>query len=213
MRPDRWKLSLKEQLPLYMFLAVLFIVGVAFGAFMYHSLTLEQQQNMTDELNRYLQIMQTGAFPDEAQSFWERALFHGKWVLLIWLLGLTVVGIPLIFALDFLKGVLVGFAVGTLVSAHAWKGVFLSLVSVAPPNLIIVPALLMASVSAVSFSLFIVKNRLLNRRGDLLPALLSHSAAAVMLFVVLCGAALLEAYVSPLLISWAAAYLGEAGAF
>ena len=34
---------------------------------------------------------------------------------------------PIILALDFFKGVLVGFAIGTLVSQHAWKGLLFSL--------------------------------------------------------------------------------------
>ena len=45
----------------------------------------------------------------------------------LWVLGLTVVGLPFVLALDFLKGVLVGFAIGMLVREFAWKGLLFSL--------------------------------------------------------------------------------------
>ncbi|MFD1955806.1 stage II sporulation protein M [Paenibacillus thailandensis] len=190
---------------LLIFVAVLFVVGAVFGGLMVHALTLEQQEDLADEVARYIgQFGSNAAAAGDSDAFWSRLLFHGKWLLLVWVLGVTVVGVPFVLALDFLKGALVGFAVGTLVSEHSWKGVLLSLVSVAPPNLITVPAILMASVASLSFSLYVVNNRLLRQRGPLAPQLISFTASTAIMLALLAGAALLETYVSPVLIGWVA---------
>ncbi|GGF87332.1 stage II sporulation protein M [Paenibacillus abyssi] len=201
----------KDQLSLYIFVSVLFAVGVVFGALLVGALTLEQQQDLTGDVEHFVRLLSAGMGPDETQSFVERGWFHTKWLLLIWLLGLTVVGMPLILALDFLKGVLIGFSVGLLVSQHAWEGVLFSLASVAPPNLIILPAILIASVSAISFSIHIVKHRLMQRSGTLLQPFLSHTSVAVVMLAVLWGAALFEAFVSPILMGWASSFIIGSG--
>ncbi|MBW7459858.1 stage II sporulation protein M, partial [Paenibacillus sepulcri] len=160
---------------------------------------------------QFAQRIQSGMLEGSTESFWERAIFHAKWIILIWVLGLTVVGMPLVLALDFLKGVLVGFAVGTLVSQHEWKGLLFSLVSVAPANLIVVPALLIASVSAVSFSIYIIKNRLLGSYGSMSQSFISHTSTGVLMIFIALGAALVESFISPVLLKWAVPLISGLG--
>jgi len=211
MRSPMQQSLMKDQLTLYVFVSVLFVVGVVFGVLLVGALTFDQQQNLAGDVQQLVQRIQEGMGADGSESFWERVFFHAKWLILIWVLGLTVVGMPLVLALDFLKGVLVGFAVGTLVSQHEWNGLLFSLVSVAPPNLIVVPALLIASVSAVSFSLYMVRNRIMGRYGTLGAPFLSHTSTAVAMILVIAGAALIEAFVSPSLLKWAAPLLSGTG--
>ncbi|WP_028610465.1 stage II sporulation protein M [Paenibacillus harenae] len=203
---------IKNQLSLYVFVSVLFVVGVIFGGLMVNALTLEQQQELALDVDQYVQLMNNGMGMGEAASFWERFSFHGKWLVLLWVLGITVVGIPGVLVLNFLKGALVGFAVGTLINQYAWKGVLLSLVSVAPQNIIAVPAMIITSAAAISFSMYVVKNRLLRQKGELAPQLGSFTSTAVLMLIIFAGAALIEAYVSPMLISWVSPLLSPENA-
>ncbi len=203
---------IKNQLSLYVFVSVLFVVGAIFGALMVNALTLEQQQELAQDVDQYLQLMNDGAGIGEAHSFWERFFFHSKWLLVLWVLGITVVGIPGVLALNFLKGALVGFSVGTLINQYAWKGVLFSLVSIAPQNLIAVPAIIITSAAAISFSIFVIKNRLLRQTGELAPQLGSFTSTAMLMLILFAGAALLEAYISPTLIAWVSPLLSSGNA-
>ncbi|WP_240647380.1 stage II sporulation protein M [Paenibacillus nanensis] len=198
---------MKVHFNLYLFVAVLFVVGGVFGALLVNVLTLEQQQDLADEVGQYVHYMGAGVGTSEEEVFWERFFFHLKWLVLIWLLGVTVVGIPGILALNFFKGTLIGFALGVLVGQYGWKGVVFSFLTMAPQNVIAVPALIIASVAAISFGLFIVKNRLLGQSGELLPQLGSLTSSSLLMLLLLAGAALIEAYISPSVIGWATPYL------
>ncbi|WP_246070696.1 stage II sporulation protein M [Paenibacillus kobensis] len=193
-----------DSMMLYVFVGVLFAVGVVFGALSVHALTLEQQQDLSGDLNRFIRSMEAGMFPDEAATFWARFFFYAKWILLIGVLGMTVVGLPFVLALDFLKGALVGFAIGTVVSEHGWKGIVFSLASVVPPNLIVVPAFMIASVAAVTFALYVIRYRLLQGKGRLMPAFMSLCLMLTLMLVAVTAASLVEAYISPALMRWAA---------
>ncbi|WP_274364434.1 stage II sporulation protein M [Paenibacillus thermotolerans] len=192
----------KEQLPLYMFVCVLFIMGVVFGALLVNALTLEQKQEVSQYLNTFLQSQGKEAASGGPVSLLESFGVHFKWVLLIYLLGLSVVGVPIILVLDFLKGVLIGFTVGYLAGQWSWKGMLLALASVAPQNLIVVPAIMICSVAAISFSFLLVRSRLLNRSNSAGRPFAAFSGVCLALCGLLFIVALFESYVSPSLLAW-----------
>ncbi len=173
---------MKEHLSLYIFVGVIFVTGVVFGAVMVNALSLEQKQEITRYLSNFFSIVDQGMLVGEApNSFRETLSLHMKWVLIIWLLGMSVIGLPLILILDFLKGVLIGFTVGYMVGTLSWHGLLFALVSVVPQNLIVIPVLIVCSVTAIAFSVRLVKNRFIQKKKGRCssrccasPALLRH---------------------------------------
>lgn len=196
------KQYIKENLPLFIFVSVLFIIGVVFGAVMVNALSLEQKQEMTRHLGSFFYEINEGTEFDSRQSFVQAFGTHMKWILLIWLFGLSIIGLPLILVLDFLKGVLIGFTVGYLVGQMSWKGLLFALVSVAPHNLIVIPAILFCSVAAMSFSIFMIKNRFMSRNGSMYQPFMRYTTITLMMGVFLLGAALYEGYLSQLMMRW-----------
>ena len=161
------KQYMKDNLPLFIFVSVLFVIGVVFGAVMVNALSLEQRTEMTRHLASFFHEINDGAQMDSQQSFTQSFGMHMKWILLIWLFGLSIIGLPLILVLDFLKGVLIGFTVGYLVGQMSWKGMLFALVAVVPHNLIVIPAILFCSVAAMSFSIYMIKYRIMSRSGNI----------------------------------------------
>jgi len=196
-----WNMSARDNLNMYVFMLVLIVVGAVFGVLLASALTLDQQQELADQMDVYLSSIRHADQFNHAAAFWDSFIFYGKWLGLIWLLGVSVIGLPLVLVLDFLKGMLIGFAVALLVDQLAWKGVLFFLVSTALPNAIVVPALLIASVSASRFAFFLVRERLFRKKGQLLPPFLAHTAVTGLMLVVLLCAALYEAFVAPVLLS------------
>ncbi|MBB3127593.1 stage II sporulation protein M [Paenibacillus sp. SSG-1] len=196
--------ALKEQNILYIFVAVLFLVGVIFGALMVNALSLEQQQDLGRYLGNFFVTVNQGAEAGQpAHSYWDIAGLHLKWVGLIWILGLSVIGLPGILILDFLKGVLVGFTVGYLVGQFSWHGLLFALVSVAPPNLLIIPVLIVCSVSAIAFSLHIIKNRvMLQRPGNITRPFASYVGMTLVMGLIMLGISSFETWVTPTMMRW-----------
>ncbi|MNO20782.1 Stage II sporulation protein M [compost metagenome] len=195
--------SIKDQTPVYVFVAVLFLMGVVFGALMVNALTLEQQQDISRYLGNFFISVNEGSGEFVTQSYWTVAGLHLKWLGLIWLLGLSVIGLPGILVLDFLKGVLIGFTVGCLVGQFTWKGLLFALVSIAPHNLIVIPALLISSVAAVGFSLGIIRNRvLLNTTKNTARPFLSYTGLTIAMAAVLLAVSSFETWVTPVMMSW-----------
>jgi stage II sporulation protein M len=193
---------LKDHLPLYVFVSVLFVMGVIFGSVMVNALSLEQREEITRFFGNFFHVLDSGNQLNTHMTFQQVFGMQMKWIFLIWILGLSIVGFPLILVLDFLKGVLIGFTVGYLAGQLSWKGMLFALVSVAPQNLIIIPVLIVSSVTAMGFSLLLIKNRFLQRKGGVYQPFMRYSSLTLAMAAVLFGVSLFEAYVSPVMMQW-----------
>lgn len=194
--------QMREQLPLFVFVSVLFVMGVIFGALMVNALSPEQNQDLARYLGSFFHTIDQGAGAGGSDVWRQSFAMHFKWLALIWVLGLSVIGLPLILVLDFLKGVLIGFSVGYIVGQFSWHGVLFALVSIAPQNLIIIPAIILCSVTAVSFSVYLIKNRFLQRKGAIKQPFWSFTLLTLALIGVVFGVSLFEAFISPGMMKW-----------
>jgi stage II sporulation protein M len=60
---------MKEHMPLYVYVAVLFITGVVFGVIIVQALTLEQKQELSRHLGNFFQKVDIGLEWDKQHSF------------------------------------------------------------------------------------------------------------------------------------------------
>jgi|HigsolmetaAR203D_1030402.scaffolds.fasta_scaffold08373_3 stage II sporulation protein M len=194
---------------LLVFVAVLTLAGVATGVLASRTLTLDQRDNLASDLERYALTAESGRLADAQELLRDRALLQAKWLLAVSLLGVTVVGAPFVLALDFVKGMLIGFSLGVLVQAYGWKGLLFALAAMVPGNLLALPALLLASVSSVALALHIFRYRLLQPSGSLREPLIAHASFSLAMLAAGAGGALVEAWAAPKLIGWAAPLIGS----
>lgn len=127
---------------------------------------------------------------------------QAKLVLLIWFLGMTVIGVPLILGMIFVKGFSLGFTFGFLVKEKAWVGCLISILAVFPQNIVYIPFLVAWAVVGINFSVYLVKGRFTGG-VTLGQGLVTYTGAMLLaLAVFLCGA-LIEAFLCPWLLSLA----------
>jgi stage II sporulation protein M len=115
----------------------------------------------------------------------------------MWILGLSVVGIPVMLVYLFFKGLVTGFTVGFLLSQLSWEGFWFATAAVIPINIIVIPVLLVLSVAGIQFSITLVRNRFIHNRGPIYPQFVRYSILASALTVCLVIVAAMEAYISP----------------
>src|SRR5690625_425449 len=89
----------KEHATIYVFMLILFLTGVIFGAIIVNSMNFNQKQDILFYLERYMgQIIAKEPIANQT-ILMDSFLFHIKYLLLLFLLGLTVIGLPLVWIL------------------------------------------------------------------------------------------------------------------
>ncbi|WP_102027127.1 stage II sporulation protein M [Salirhabdus sp. Marseille-P4669] len=204
----RSKIQVSEYSSIYMFMFILFIVGIVFGAVIVNSMSFIQKQDLYFYLHQFFGHVQEGTLLTGVDLFQESFFYHFKYISLIFILGLSIIGIPLIWIFIFMKGIVIGFSVGFLVNQVGWQGLMLATASIAPQNIFIIPGYLIAGSFAMIFSLFLIK-KLFSSRVYKLP-MKKHFVQYGTIFLVVLGvalvAAVVEAFVSPhamrLVVGW-----------
>ncbi|MGC5324463.1 stage II sporulation protein M [Brevibacillus sp. SYSU BS000544] len=189
---------MKENQSLYVFTVVLITMGVIFGAVIVNSLSLEQKQELFGFLQYFFRNIDQNGIADPNQQFQQAMGYYVKTVGIMWIFGLSIIGVPMILLLLFLKGIVIGFTVGFLVNQFQWDGVLFALAGVLPQNMLVIPAFVIIGVAGIAFSLRLIKTRLIsNNRGPILPYFFSYSMLVLVMFGILTLAALFESYISP----------------
>ncbi|MCL6616730.1 MAG: stage II sporulation protein M, partial [Anoxybacillus ayderensis] len=117
-----WGQHVQEHYTTYVFTVVLFVMGVVFGAIVVNSLSFSQKQDLYYYLTQFFGQVAKGQFASEYDMF-QQSYFHNlQYIGFMWVLGISIIGLPLILVLLFLKGVVVGFTVGFLVNQMGWQG-------------------------------------------------------------------------------------------
>lgn len=192
---------LETNISIYTFTIVLFLMGIIFGAIVVNSLPYNVKQDLFVYLSRFFGELSSGKIAVPSAMFHESASHYLQYVGFMWLLGISIVGLPIIFILLFLKGIVVGFTVGFLVNQMGFHGFLVSLTSVFPQNLIVIPTFIIVSTAAVGFSFKMIRQLLIKTKKDpLMPEFVKYTSIMFAIVLVLLIVSAYEAYLSPLLI-------------
>lgn len=184
----------KANIVQYFLVVLVFMLGIVAGAMAVKILPEASKTELAQCLTIFLQGI--GSAPESGMLFAPALLHYLKMILLVWILGFTIIGIPFVLFIVFTRGFIIGFTVGFLVNLYVFKGLFFAVVSVLPHNLLILPVLFLMSVAAMGFSADLIKrNKQLQQR--LFTASLQYTAVCAFS----CGGVLLgtltEVYLSP----------------
>lgn len=191
---------IEEHASLYIFIIVLFLMGVVFGTLTVQSLGYSQQADLFYYFQQFMEEMNKDHVVETSYAFYQNFIHYFKYIGVIWILGLSIIGLPIILILLFLKGVFVGFTVGFLVHQLGWQGFAISFLSVVPQNLIIVPVMLLVSVISISFSLKLIGHLFGAKSSLQKPSLSEYIMIMLVVTLILLFVSLFEAYLSPIML-------------
>lgn len=151
----RWALSrqaLGNGLHTFLFLTAIALCGLVFGG------VTAGQLNSGDAyvLQQQLQLLLDAASNHQLASvstLWSDRFFRDLELLgLLWLFGISVLGLPLVAVAVFLRGFTVGFTASFTVLSLGWPGLWLSSSVIFLHQLLAFPALVVAGAAAIRFS-------------------------------------------------------------
>jgi len=198
-------IHIRDNLTLYVLISMFMIIGILLGAMSVQSLDQEQVGFLGDYLNNFVSAFPNFNIKPEVLT---TASFttNIKLLLLIWFLGLTVVGVPIIFFAIAIKGFYLGFTAGFIIQEKGLRGILFTAIALLPQNILNIPALLIAAVLAASFSLWLLRGRLKNPAVKLSHLFMSYSLIFFILAALIICGSFLEGYLTPWLIQAALAY-------
>lgn len=132
---DKFKAYFKIKKKLFLFLSILLVIGIVAGSIF--SITLNDTD--TELVNSYLENYINSISNNEINlldSFVSTSISDLLIIIIIWLLGFSVIGIPIIFIILFYKSFIFGFTIGSILINYKIKGIILSIIYMIPHHII-----------------------------------------------------------------------------
>jgi stage II sporulation protein M len=195
---DRIKQHISENRPQYIMVLFIFLVGLVMGNYQVPGLDGGVKSQLSGMVNDYLRGGMDGTLTG-SEILGAAFLKQAQATLLLWFLGLTVIGFPLILGFVWFRGFSLGFTVSFLLHDRAGAGLLITIISILPQNLIYIPVFLAWSVMAINFSIYVLNGR--NNGVSLGRAVMGYTVLMLVYLLILLTGAFIEAYLSPWFLS------------
>lgn len=145
------KLKIKINKKIFVFLFVLMLMGIIAGSIFTTILNSSDKELVINHLNEFIDNINNNKL-DYIFALKNNLITNISYVILIWLLGISVIGLPIIIIMFFTKCFILGFSVGAILTTFKLKGILVSLVYVFPGQVISLLFLLLLMMYSMSFT-------------------------------------------------------------
>lgn len=145
------KLKIKINKKIFVFLFVLMLMGIIAGSIFTTILNSSDKELVINHLNEFIDNINNNRL-DYLFALKNNLITNISYVILIWLLGISVIGLPIIIIMFFTKCFILGFSVGAVLTTFKLKGILVSLVYVFPGQVISLLFLLLLMMYSMSFT-------------------------------------------------------------
>ena len=198
---DKLKSNIRINKNLFVFLVVIIAVGVAAGSIFVTLLNDTDKVMVSDYLNNFLNNLKTDNL-NYSGTLINTIIFTLGAALLIWLLGISVIGFLLILLFLFIKAFSLGFSIGSIIINFNFKGVLIAGAYIVPHHVINMMIYLLISSYALVLSYRLINSFTKKQTFEFKNVFNRYLFVLLFSFVVLLISVLYEVYGAPKLISF-----------
>ncbi len=151
------KNSILKQKKLYLFLIGLMVTGLIAGILFWFVISKEDKLLVTKNLTDFFSCIKEGDSINYGASLLNSVVTSLIYVVLIWLLGISIIGLPIILVMMATKSFIVGFSIVGIISSYGLKGIVGAFVYVFPHQIVFLLLLILLGFYASAFCIKLFK--------------------------------------------------------
>lgn len=178
----------------YIIIAFIFIVGIFLGVLFVNNINEEPKKEISTYVNNYITKMKENE-NFENIGVLKLSIKHNILIaVLIWFLGTTVIGIPLVYGIILYRGFCLGYTIAAFAFSIGFtKGLIFIISNVLLHNLLFIPGILALGVSGFKLYKSIIKD---NRKENIKLEIFRHTIFSLIMMVVLIVSSVVESFIS-----------------
>ena len=190
---------IEDNLKQYFIISSLFIIGLVIGVMIVNNAQLQTKEQIGTTINSFIDKTKDENYQIDYIELMKNVLTnHILFAVLLWFLGCSLIGIPIVYVLIGYRGFSLGYTIASIILVlGTGKGIIFSLSALLLQNLFIIPAIIVIAVSGTKLYSSIMKNKKIE---NLKIEIIRHTIFCILMLVVLAVAAIVEVYVSSFLL-------------
>ena len=184
----------------YLFLSIMTLIGVISGILFIFFISKTDKLLVKDELTLFFTNLKENNL-DYVSSLINSLSSNFLYFIIIWILGISIIGMPIIIFMLFFKGFIFGFSISSIVSNYGFKGILIATGYHLPHNLILLILYLLISFYAINFSIRLFRILFLKENINLNHYFKRYNQVMIICLLVSILCSLLEVFLAPVLIN------------
>ena len=196
---DKLKNKTTSNKKIIVFLVGLFLIGLIAGSIFITIISKSDQALVKEYIKEFVNKADKNKL-NYLEALKNASLSNGLFIVIVWLLGFSIIGIPIVIFMYFSKAFILGFSLSSFILQYKFKGLLLALIYFFPHHVVNILAYTLILIYSLKIS-FILVNSIIKKKTISFKAIMNRY---LIVFAVSIGmvivASLYECFVVPFLI-------------
>ena len=196
---DKLKNKTTSNKKIIVFLVGLFLIGLIAGSIFITIISKSDQALVKEYIKEFVNKADKNKL-NYLEALKNASLSNGLFIVIVWLLGFSIIGIPIVIFMYFSKAFILGFSLSSFILQYKFRGLLLALIYFFPHHVVNILAYTLIMIYSLKIS-FILINSIIKKKTISFKAIMNRY---LIVFAVSIGmaivASLYECFVVPFLI-------------
>lgn len=195
---DKLKNNICTNKKMLIFFTTLTIIGIIAGSFFSIIIKSDDKTLVNSYLNTFFESIDTSKI-NYLDTFINSGLSNIVFVLIIWLLGFSIIGMPLTLFMYFSKSFSLGFSIASLIINYKFKGILYSVIYVIPSVLFLI-AYTILMIYSLTLSLKLLSSIIKKKSIEFKYIVNKYLLVLLITSIIIVIGILIETFIMPMLI-------------
>ena len=199
------KTHIENNLREYAIASTIFIIGILFGVIFINNLNDTQNNEIGNYISTSIENLKESQDMNQLLFIKETIKENLTFVILLWLMGSTVIGLLLVYIIVAFKGFCLSYTISAIFHVlNNGKTIAMLVSTMLLKNIIVIPCTIALAVSGMKVYKSIMQDR---RKENIKLEILRHTGFSIFILVVLILSSLIEVYLSQLILKCCVKYI------
>ena len=188
------KSHVTENLEAYIIVSIILLIGITLGVMFVNNMSEAQAQDIQTYLQSFTGSLKEGKAVNTGELLRKSLGNNLLLVFLMWFVGSTVIGIPIVLGIVAFRGFCLGYTISTAIKIWGTgKGMLFFATTMLLQNLIAIPCIIALAVSGIKLYKSIIKDK---RRENIKIEIIRHTIFSLVMLAILAISSIIETYLS-----------------
>lgn len=193
------KVKVYKKKIIVMSLFIIFIIGIVFGSIYISVLDNNNKKVVMDSVKNYVYSFNKIDFSSRILIFKNSLFKNLSYFISIWILGISIIGLPIIVVMTFFKAFVTGFSISSIFALYKFKGILGIIFYMFPSNILFILYALFLGAYSIDLSIKLFKNVIHKRSFNFNYYMNKYFLLLLISILLSIIIALFDAFLSPVL--------------
>lgn len=193
---DKFKLTIIKNKKTLIFLGTIAVIAIIFGSLFSVILNDGDKTLVNEYINNFFENIKNNNL-NYLDALKNGSINTFSYILIVWLLGISIIGLPIVIFMYFSKLFVISFSVSSIITNYGFKGCLLSFSYIFPHHIIYIIVHTLLTVYSIKLSLKLLFSILKKDKLDFKPIINKYLVVLIISILFSLGALLFEVFITP----------------